>query len=45
MENFKAMYDCTYERMVEAGVAKKLDEPVWMDREGNIVETQGEAYG
>ena len=37
-DNFKAMYDSVYKQMVEAGVARKLDQPVLMDKAGNIVE-------
>ena len=32
------MYDLIYPRMVEAGVAIKLDQPVYNDVEGNVVE-------
>ena len=30
--------------MEDAGVAERLPEPVWMDREGNIVE-EGKSFG
>jgi len=36
-ENFKEMYDRVYEKLIESGVAEKLHESVYMDREGNIV--------
>jgi hypothetical protein len=36
--NFKKMYDDIEDDMVDAGVAIRLDEPVWMDKEGNRVE-------
>jgi hypothetical protein len=39
------MYDCVYETMVKAGVAEKLPEAVWFDREGNIVLNEEEAFG
>ena len=35
--NFNDMYRHIIDEMVSAGVAKELDEPVWMDREGNVV--------
>jgi hypothetical protein len=34
--NISLMYDYVYDRMVEAGVANKLDEPVMLDKDGNI---------
>ena len=36
--NFDDMYRHIYEEMELSGVAKRRDEPVWMDRDGNIVE-------
>jgi hypothetical protein len=36
--NFKRMYDDIEDEMIEAGVAIRLDEPVWMDDKGNRVE-------
>jgi len=42
--NFVHMYNNIIDEMVDAGVAEKLDEPVWMDRDGNICSEQ-EAYG
>lgn len=35
---FQLMYDGNEEMFIEAGVAKKLDKPVHMDREGNEVD-------
>ena len=35
--NFNHMYSKIVEEMEDAGVAKRLPEPVWMDREGEIV--------
>jgi hypothetical protein len=31
------MYDVVYDEMVDAGVAKKRETPVFMDKEGNVV--------
>ena len=42
--NFAEMYDHCYHEMEVAGVARKLDEPVWMDSEGNVVD-EGDAIG
>jgi hypothetical protein len=39
------MYDGVYQRLVEAGVAEKLDYAVWQDMDNNIVNTEAEAYG
>ena len=36
-ETFDDMYKAIYKQMVEAGVAVKLDAPVFTDREGNVV--------
>jgi hypothetical protein len=44
-ENFKNMYEAVYETMVMAGVAKKLPEAVWFDRDGKIVFNEEEAFG
>ena len=43
--NFKHMYDFIYEQLCEMGIAKKREQPAYMDREGNIVETEDEAHG
>jgi hypothetical protein len=32
--NFEQMYDEVYDAMEKAGVAKKLEEPMWLDKEG-----------
>ena len=32
--NFLHVYEHTYEEMVSAGVAKKLADEVWMDKDG-----------
>jgi hypothetical protein len=39
------MYDCIYKELVEAGVASVLKTPVWMDIEGNIVDSEEKAFG
>ena len=44
-EHFKNMYDAIYEKMVEANVAKKLDEEVMLDIDGNIVDDETKMYG
>lgn len=43
--NMQIMYDVIYKELVEAGIAKVLDAPRWMDVNGNEVETEEEAYG
>lgn len=43
--NFKEMYDAVEEAMLDCGVAERLDPPQWMDKEGNIVESQADAFG
>lgn len=42
--NFVDMYHHAIQEMVDAGVAKKLDEPVWMTRDGKIC-VEREAFG
>ena len=42
--NLNSMYSHVEDEMVDAGVAEKLPEPAWLDKEGNIV-AEGEAYG
>jgi hypothetical protein len=43
--NFSQMYDDVYDRMVEAGVAIKLDEEAMLNKEGNIVTNKEEMFG
>jgi len=43
-ENFEWMYDSVYEEMIHAGVARHLDEPVWMNEKGEIVDEE-DAFG
>ena len=38
MKNIRQMYDVIYDEMVDAGVAVKLDKPIYTDRKGNEVE-------
>ncbi len=44
-ENFEAMYEDVYSRMVECGAALKLPDAVWVNKEGAIVQTKDEAWG
>jgi hypothetical protein len=39
------MYDCIEDALITCGLAEKLDKPVWMDKEGNVVEKQDDALG
>jgi hypothetical protein len=43
-DNFSDMYDDVYGRLHEMGIAEKLSEAVWRDRDNNIV-TEADAYG
>ena len=42
--NFSNMYNHAIDAMVEAGIAVKLDVPVWMDRNGNVC-SEEDAFG
>ena len=42
-QNFDTMYVHCYDKMVTAGVAVKLNEPAWMDRDGVECE-ESQAY-
>jgi hypothetical protein len=42
--NFSQMYDNIYDTMVEAGVDKKLDEPIWVNNNG-IETDEKDAFG
>lgn len=44
-DKFEAMYDCVYEKMVEAKVAIKLDTPILYDKEGNEVTDPNMSFG
>jgi hypothetical protein len=39
------MYDDVYENLWKAGIAEKLDEAAWRDKDKNIFGTQADAYG
>ena len=43
-QNFEQMHDEVYEAMEKAGAARKLDEPMWVDKEGNETE-ENKAFG
>ena len=44
--NVLYMYDKVYEKLTEAKIAKMMDEEVWLDRQGNIVEEgSDQVYG
>jgi hypothetical protein len=43
LDNFEDMYDDVYEKSREAGIAEKLDEAVWRDKDNIIVGTQTDA--
>ncbi len=42
-ENFENMYECVYNQMVVAGVARQLPEKVYRDRDGVIIANEEEA--
>ena len=42
--NFASMYTHDYEAMEDAGIAKVLDLPVWMDKDGNLC-SEDESFG
>jgi hypothetical protein len=37
LDNFEDMYDDVYEKLWEAGIAEKLAEVVWRDKDNSIV--------
>lgn len=43
--NFEQMYDCIADELVACNIAERLPEPLWMDKEGNVMESAEEAYG
>ena len=43
--NFETMYNEVYNQMVMGGITCKLDVPVWLNKEGQIVEYEEEAFG
>jgi hypothetical protein len=44
-QNLLHMYDKIYALLEEVGHAIKLDLPVWMNKQGQIVDSQGSAFG
>ena len=44
-QNFANMYNNVEEKLIESGNAMRLDKPVHMDKDGNIVEDSAEAFG
>jgi hypothetical protein len=44
-DNFKLMYETVYEEMVECGIAEKLDEEVFVNWEGEIVQNIEDSKG
>jgi hypothetical protein len=40
----KLMYECESEEMVKAGVALRRPESVWLDRDGNVVADEKDAF-
>jgi hypothetical protein len=45
LNNFEDMYEDVYERLYKAGIAEKLDEDIWRDKDNNIFVAQAEEYG
>ena len=45
--NFRKMYQMVETKMIEAGVAEKINEPVWMTKDGKVVSENNkhQAYG
>jgi len=43
--NMYKMYNEIYAEMTEAGVAVELEEPIWVDKDGNEVNQQSQAVG
>ena len=43
--NIDKMYDEVYQALVDCGAATSLDVPVYMDRDGNKVASQSQAFG
>jgi hypothetical protein len=38
------MYEQMYEAMVSSNMAIKMENPVWLDKENNIVQSKEDAY-
>jgi hypothetical protein len=43
--SFSHMYDLVYEQMGQAGVLEDLEEPVWMNLDGEIASSEAESFG
>jgi hypothetical protein len=43
--NFLKMYQDVESEMVDAGLATKLQHPIWMNKKGEVVRNENEAYG
>lgn len=43
--HFKSMYDCVYRNMVKAKVAVQVENTIYHDKLGNVVENETEAFG
>ena len=43
--NFQKMYDLVFNAMNSAGVALNSDEPTWMNKKGETVKDESEAFG
>jgi len=43
--NFDNMYDSIEKTLVASGVAKALEHPLWMNKEGQVVDKKEHAYG
>ena len=44
-QNYNQMYEHMYNEMVEAGVARKLDVPVWMNENGEVFKKKRYMFG
>jgi hypothetical protein len=44
-DNFQSMYDDVYDTLQDAGVAKKINNPVMLDGNGNMVDKEEEMVG
>lgn len=39
------MYDCIKDALITCSLAERFNEPVWMNKDGNVVEKQEDAFG
>ena len=44
-ENFEQVHDDVYRGMVKSGIAVELENEVWVNKEGLIVESEAESFG